>query len=335
MRSLPPVLVADIRHAFYACSRQHAASRRAGFSTFKRQLKGSEPRKNENLPIQVVHSRLQAQKKDNAQPSEPSVAPSPEDRELVLRPDEATSLDSGRKISVPLKVIPKADIAPGLRLSPKERLHIEQLTRKLPPRPEPKVYKRRIRIYTAGNGRIYMLTFLRFTSIMALAFVTIIVAPAHWVSGSSMWTVAALWLAGAMPFVCINWALRPMVTEIFLRLPPSAQGSPKLAMSYATNLPADATLEMRFMRSTMITDVVSLNVANTRPAKSLLRPVSFEWVGPLVTRGFFLRSNPTQFYVRPESAGGRAARDVTPGIWSKVYERLTGVDSSVTSKWRR
>jgi hypothetical protein len=126
-----------------------------------------------------------------------------------------------------------------------------------------------------------------------------------------------------------------MVTEIFLRLPPSAQGSPKLAMSYATNLPADATLEMRFMRATMITDVVSLKIADTRPTRSLWRPVSFQWIGPLVTRGFLLRPNPTQFYVRPESAGGRAARDVTPGIWSKVYERLTGVESNVTSKWRR
>jgi hypothetical protein len=138
MRSLPPALVADIRHAFFACSRQHAASRRARFTTFKPRLEGSEPRKNENLPIQVVHNRLQAQKKDNARPSEPSATPSAAGRELITRPDEAKSLDNGRKIQVPLKVIPKADIAPGLTLSPKERLHIEQLTRRLPPRLEPK-----------------------------------------------------------------------------------------------------------------------------------------------------------------------------------------------------
>ena len=126
-----------------------------------------------------------------------------------------------------------------------------------------------------------------------------------------------------------------MVTEIFLRLPPSAQGSPKLAMAYASSLPADATLDLRFMRSFTITDVVSLKIANTRPMKSPLRPVSFEWIGPLVNRGTFLRPNPTRFYIQPESAGGRAARDVTPGIWSKVYGRLTGVESSVVSKWRR
>src|ERR1700744_4824700 len=128
-----------------------------------------------------------------------------------------------------------------------------------------------------------MLTFLRFSSIMALAFVTIIVAPAHWVNGSSFWTVAsctyllhfqtclltlgAVWFAGAFPFIALNWALRPMVTEIFLRLPPSAQGSPKLAMAYASSLPADATLDLRFMRSFTITDVVLLKIANTRPMK--------------------------------------------------------------------
>ena len=36
-----------------------------------------------------------------------------------------------------------------------------------------------------------MLTFSRFIAIVGLAFVTIIVAPAHWVSGSPWWTVAA------------------------------------------------------------------------------------------------------------------------------------------------
>lgn len=126
-----------------------------------------------------------------------------------------------------------------------------------------------------------------------------------------------------------------MVNEIFLRLPASAQHSPKLAMEYAKSLPADAVLDLRFMRSTSLTDVVSLKLANTRPVKSAFRPISFEWVGPLVERGKFLRPNPTQFYVRPQSAGGKAARGVIPGIWGKVYERLTGLEGGVVSKWRR
>ncbi|KIW98702.1 uncharacterized protein Z519_00363 [Cladophialophora bantiana CBS 173.52] len=353
MRNLPPALVAEIRYAFQCCSRQCAASRRARFSTLQPRLKSSRPRKDDCIPIQVVHSQLQAQKINQAQPSIPPAPHTPEGKELIPQEEQAKSLDTGRKVEVPFKVIPKAEVAPNLTLSPKERLHIEQLTRRLPPRPEPKgaslnttfksytttkqdtVYKRRLRIYTAGNGRIYMLTLLRFTTIAALGFVTVIVAPAHWVNGSSLWTVAGIWLAGLVPFIFVNWTLRPMVTEIFLRLPASAQTSPKVAMAYAKSLPADATLDLRFMRSFTITDMVSLKIANTKPIKSLFRPVSFEWVGPLVERGGLLRPNPTQFYVRPESAGGRAARDVIPGIWSKVYERLTGVESNVVSKWRR
>ena len=139
MRSLPPAVVAEIRYAFQSCSRQYAASRRAQFGTLQPRMKASHPtEKRDNLPIQVVHSRLQAQSKGNAKSSHPSATASPASRELVPHREGGKSLDSGRKIPVPLKVIPKADIAPGLTLSPKERLHIEQLTQRLPPRQEPK-----------------------------------------------------------------------------------------------------------------------------------------------------------------------------------------------------
>ncbi|KIW80056.1 hypothetical protein Z517_06671 [Fonsecaea pedrosoi CBS 271.37] len=335
MRGLPSAVVAELRYAFQSCSRQYAASRRTQFSTLHQRLKKSQHPKSESVPIQVVHSQLQAQKPNLARPLIPPAPRASENKQLIPQEEQEKSLDTGRDVEVPFKVIPKAEIAPNLTLSPKERLHIEQLTRRLPPRPEPKVYKKRLRIYTAGNGRIYMLTFLRFTTIAALTFVTVIVAPAHWVSGSSLWTVAGIWFAGLLPFIFVNWTLRPMVTEIFLRLPASAQTSPKVAMAYAKSLPGDATLDLRFMRSFTITDVVTLRIADTRPIKSLFRPVSFAWIGPMVQRGNFLRPNPTQFYVRPESAGGRAARDVIPGIWSKVYERLTGVESNAVSKWRR
>ncbi|KAL2403002.1 hypothetical protein ABEF93_006645 [Exophiala dermatitidis] len=336
MGSPPSVLLLAVRAAFQSCARQYAASRRTQFSTLRPLLKSpQQPRRADNLPIQVVHSQLQAQKKSQASPS-PSLPPNPQaGTELVPAAKDEKAVDSGRKLEVPMKVIPKAEIGPNLTLSPKERLHIEQLTRSLPPRTEPKVYKQRLRIYTAGNGRIYMLTFLRFATIIALCFVTIIVAPAHWVNGSPLWLVAGVWLAGFIPFIYVNWTLRPIVTEVFLRLPTSVQHSPKLAMEYAKSLPVDAVLDLRFMRASTLTDMVSLKLTNTKPIKSAFRPVSFEWVGPLVERGSLLRPNPTQFYVRPQSAGGRAARDVTPGIWGKVYERLTGLESNAVSKWRR
>ncbi|KAK4940428.1 hypothetical protein LTR10_019411 [Elasticomyces elasticus] len=283
MRGVPSVLLAEVRYAFQVCSRQHAATRRTRFSTCQPLLKKKSPKSKKNdLPIQVIHNqKLQAQKQRDDVPT-PSPEQVPTGTELVPSSEEETALDTGRKVEVPLKVIPKAELTPNLTLSPKERLQIEQLTRRMPPRPEPKV-----------------------------------------------------WLAGFVPFVFINWTLRPMVTEVFLRLPQTAQHSPKAAMEFAKSLPIDATLEMRFMRATCLTDVVSPRLAHTRPVKSFLRPATFEWFGPLVEHGHFLRPNPTQFYVRPESATGMAARDVTPGIWSKVYERLTGTESGTLAKWRR
>ena len=72
------------------------------------------------------------------------------------------------------------------------------------------VYKRRIRIYSLGNGRIYMMTFLRFTAIVVLGFVTVIVAPAHWVNGSSFWVVA-----GCMYLLMIS--ARELITDSALK----------------------------------------------------------------------------------------------------------------------
>jgi uncharacterized membrane protein len=134
MRSLPPGLVAEVRLAFQTCSRQHVASKRTQFSTFRPLFKKSpSSKKKDHLPIQVVHSQLQARKAAAAK----TAANKPTSKDLVPRSDEAKSLDTGRRVEVPLKVIPKADIAPNLTLSPKERLQIEQLTRRLPPRAEP------------------------------------------------------------------------------------------------------------------------------------------------------------------------------------------------------
>lgn len=133
----------------------------------------------------------------------------------------------------------------------------------------------------------------------------------------------------------MNWALRPWVTEIFLRLPTNAQGSPQAAMAYAKRLPSDASIDIRFMRSTAIQDVVTVELKHTKPAQSSFRPITFEWINSFVAPGRFLKPTPTQFYVKSQSAGGKAAQDTIPGIWHKVYERLTHVESGAVSRWRR
>lgn len=143
MRGLPLVLVVEVRLAFQTCSRQHVASRKTQFSTFRPLLKKSPPRKKGEAPIQVVHNQLRAQKevsvsKRGAQDSAAVKGQAARSKNLIPVQEEGRALQDGRKVEVPFKVIPRADITPNLTLSPKERLHIEQLTRNLPPRTEPK-----------------------------------------------------------------------------------------------------------------------------------------------------------------------------------------------------
>ena len=151
-----------------------------------------------------------------------------------------------------------------------------------------------------------------------------------------MWltTCSAVWIASFIPILFVNWTTRSIATEIWLRLPQFARQSPQAAMNYARNLPRDASIDVRFMRWTSHTGTVPVNVVDTAPASSKLKPVSFRWVGPRVDEGTRLRPNPTEFFVRPKSAEGRAVRDTIPGLWSAVYKRLTGLDSNAVSKWR-
>lgn len=117
----------------WPCFRQRAVShQRPLFSTSAPLLKSPNSRKAaRSPPIQVVHHKYQLQKQEQQLSERDDASDS---KELVPRPDEDISLETAHKVNVPLRVIPKAQITPNLRLSPKERMHIEQLTR-APPRP--------------------------------------------------------------------------------------------------------------------------------------------------------------------------------------------------------
>ena len=78
-----------------------------------------------------------------------------------------------------------------------------------------------------------------------------------------------------------------------------------------------------------------MHLADLVPAKSLWRPVTFEWVGRRVNKGSWLMPNPTKFYVRPNSGTGKESRDTIPGIWETVYKRIVGVESDTVAKWRK
>lgn len=116
----------------WSCLRQHAAShQRSLFSTGSALLKN--PRKpTKSLPIQVVHHKYQLQQQQQNHLTDKDVTS--DSQELVSVPDKDTALETAPKVNVPLRVIPRAQVTPNLRLTPKERMHIEQLTR-VPPRP--------------------------------------------------------------------------------------------------------------------------------------------------------------------------------------------------------
>ena len=138
-----------------------------------------------------------------------------------------------------------------------------------------------------------------------------------------------------IPITALCWATRSVATEIWLKLPVFARQSPQAAMTYAKNLPRDASIDVRFMRWSSHTGTVPINFVDTTPVSSRwTKLASFKWIGPRVDEGTTMRPNPTEFYIRPKSAEGRAVRDTIPGLWDAVYKRLTGMDSSTVSKWR-
>jgi hypothetical protein len=180
---------------------------------------------------------------------------------------------------------------------------------------------------------------------------TFVVVPAYYTFGSPWWTIALrtlpsqrespvsdqipVFVAGLTPFALITYTSRPFVTWIHLALPNFARQSPKAALEYSRNLPENAMLQITFMRSTALPAVVETNIADLIPAKSMWRPVTFEWVGERVNKGSFLRPNPVAFYVRPNTGTGKEARDTIPGIWENVYKRIVGVESKAVEKWRK
>lgn len=116
----------------WSCLRQHAVShKRVLFSTASPLMKS--PRKpRRSPPIQVVHHEYQQQQQQQQRLAKEHVTT--DSQELVPLPDQETAVETAPKVNVPLRVIPRAQITPNLRLTPKERLHIEQLTR-VTPRP--------------------------------------------------------------------------------------------------------------------------------------------------------------------------------------------------------
>lgn len=334
----------ELRLAFRACAqpRSSCQSRQAFFSTFRslqaRQDPLSARQSNKKpKPDLDVALRREATPADTQNEDRVLTSENPEERsgDVIPRPRSYRDVQTGKRVPVPMKVMPKAQLTPELVLNPKERMQLEYITRRLPKREPGKVFRERLLIYHRGLSRTNAIVFLKVFTIVGLLFTTVIWAPAYYTYGAPWWTVASILVVGCSPFLAVAWRTRSLVTWIYLILPTFARQSPKAALEYARNLPDSAGLQIHYMRSTGLPANVTVEMRHLKSVKNSLRPVTFEWTGSRVDQGPWYKPNLTQFFVTQKSGTGKEKRDIIPGIWDAVYKKIVGVESDVSAKWRK
>lgn len=131
--TLPPFLILEIRTAFQCARRPPVASFVNRYGTTTRLFAPAPPKPRSNAipsPRRPEHGEGAIKRTSNENTQDSDDQP----KELIPRERTRGALDSGRNVLIPTKVLPKADIAPNLKLSPMQRLHIEHLTRHPPPK---------------------------------------------------------------------------------------------------------------------------------------------------------------------------------------------------------
>lgn len=325
--SLPNFLVVEMRSAFRTCASLHRSSRTRHFSTVQQRSREGPPapKGGSKPPLQWPYNgALTPQKPAQGHSVQRDDRHSQKNEtDLVRQQKEQTAVDTGRRVPVPMRAIPKAQITPTLKLSPRERLHIEVLTRQQPRQQEKKIYRERLQIYHMGSFRENILAILKVSCIVCACGVTFIIAPAHLTAGTSLWLVALIWLAGFVPGFAVNYMTKPMISRIFLDLPAKARETSKAAMEYAKNLPGDADLDIRYLKPWALEKSIKARLSQFEPTEgNLFRPLTFKWKDRWLKTRPFSRSTPTSFYVSPKTASGEASKNTIPGIWDSVYRQL-------------
>ena len=138
--SLPTFLVTELRQVFRTCARSHTSCRPRSFtntpwcSQRTPTPTSGELKTNEDASRVIGHShKKSSESKIIAKGHAQAKAPSPsQSTDIVPRSQDGKALDGERTTQVPMRIVPKAQITPNLRLKPLERLHVEQLTRRTP-----------------------------------------------------------------------------------------------------------------------------------------------------------------------------------------------------------
>ena len=327
--------------AFRACAKQHRRPDTRYFTKISSHSKDDSAR-SRGSPTQTswpYNGALTTPPKNTTKSAQQQDGSKGQGQETDLFPqkEEQTAVDTERRVPVPLRAIPKAQLTPNLRLSPRERLHIEVLTRQQPKlKTEKKMYRERLQIYHMGNFKENMLAILKMSTIVSACGVTFIIAPAHLSAGHDLWLVVLIWLAGFVPMGVVNYLTKPMVSRIFLNLPAKARETSKAAMEYAKNLPPDADLDIRYLKPWALEKSIKARISEFEPTKgNFLRPLTFKWRDKFNSRRAS-RFTPTSFFVWPKTASGASSKDTIPGIWESVYKQLMKpAERTGVAKWEK
>lgn len=324
-----------MRLAFRSCKQQH---RRSNLRCFSSSIisRNDPPRK--DFPSDPPDRALAPRKQSHAAESNGEHGRKAQDQTgLAPRDPEKRAVGTGRRVPVPLKVIPRAQLSPQIHLSPRQRLHVEMMTR----RPtvnteEKKVYRERIQIYHMGAFKESLLTTLKISSIVAVCAVTFVVAPAHLSGDTALWLTALIWAAGFVPGLVTHYSTKSWVNRVFLDLPPSARESPKTIMEYAKNLPSETLLDIRYIHPWGLEGSVQAATSDLVPTKSrFLRPLTFQWKNKAVMQHRkSSKWEPEAFYVEPKTAFGKKSKDTIPGIWENVYRQIMKDPGKPSLKWK-
>ncbi|RMD44293.1 hypothetical protein DV735_g887, partial [Chaetothyriales sp. CBS 134920] len=315
--ALPPFLLIEVRAAFQACARQNAVQTCARQHAFQKASRHSftlakvrflHTRPAHRLPAGRPTTNVPEAQRSNgrntnaAQNGESST-------QLTPRKEKNNALDTDRSVDVPLRVIPPAKLSPSTKLLPQERLHIEHLTRHPPTKKKMPGFRESLLVYHLGNFRIWWIIFLRiFTTTTACTMATIWM-PAYYQWGAPWWVLAGGGLVALLPPWMVFYWFRGFVTEIRLKLPPSARESAKTAMNYARNLPRDATIEARFHYWTSLPGVAKMKIGDTVPVsnKFNIPPVTFRWLNEGATETSIAITAPAMSDDSPQDADAPAS----------------------------
>ena len=148
----------EIRLAFKTCARTPslASARCRTFSTIPSLQSGNRDNAGAvSRPNSAKRGKEVTKLPDAAQPYSPASARQDSrgsnSTNLVPQTPKPGAVERPRRSDIPARLLPKAQISPGLTLSPKERLQIEYETRR-PPKPPEKPGEQRERFRMVKHG---------------------------------------------------------------------------------------------------------------------------------------------------------------------------------------